>query len=138
MSNFLIGCALGVLVAGAIAASLLAPWPIRVRLLAAAQSADPWLGLCGTPRLDMRAVTLAEVEAGQGRVELVVDEVGTGRRARRTGLIRQVAAPFIVAELDGWSALHTPLLMIIDEDRSVQLHGPHGAVADFSLVGEKI
>ncbi len=138
MTHFLIGCALGGAVAACIGAPLIAPWPVRVRYLAVAQTLDPWLGLdLGmTPRLDMRAVELVSVEADLGRVELVVQDLDGDRGYRRT-LAGTACAPATVAELDGWMALRTPLLMIVDQGLA-HVYGPDGAVTNLSFVKESV
>jgi hypothetical protein len=117
-----------------VSAPFLAPWPVRVRFLAATPMVDPWTGIAPAERLHMRAVTLESVEAERGQVDLVVDGLGAHCRLRS----RESCAPFVVAELDGWSASHMPLLMVIEEDRGVDLYGPHSSVTDFVLTGEKV
>jgi hypothetical protein len=138
VSNFLLGCGLGALLVACISVPFLAPWPIRVRYLAATPLVDPWIGLTPEPRFQMRAVTLASVEADQGQVELTVDELGARHHARSIVLTREACAPGVVAELDGWSASNTPLLMVIEEDGSVHLFGPRTAVTNLALAGEKV
>ena len=134
MEQFAIGCALGCFVAAAICAPVLAPWPIRVRILAAAQAIDPASGLGVANQLDARAVTVADVMVDAGHVMLRVEELGCGTSP---GLIlsRDGCAPAEVAQLDGWAALDTPLLMITDDDgAAVHLYGPCSSLTNFSRV----
>ncbi|HEY5172745.1 MAG TPA: hypothetical protein VIK54_13540 [Acidimicrobiia bacterium] len=138
MFHFFAGCALGATVVICIGVPFLAPWPIRLRYLLTAQVADPVLGLGPTSRLSMWEVTLTVVEANRGHLDLVVDETGNGRSARRIALIRDGCVPSEVAKLDGWLATRTPLLMIVDEDGDTHLNGPDGVVAHLDRVGEKI
>ena len=137
MEHFLIGCVLGAAIVAAIGVPLLAPWPFRVRYLANATTIDPLLGLGPTTRLEMRAVTPVAVDVFAGGVELVAEEVGT-REPRRVSLTRVHCAPAVVAELDGWAATRTPLLMIVDDDDAVHLYGPDGAVTNLSRAGAKV
>ena len=137
VSDLLLGCGLGALLAACISAPFLAPWSIRVRYLAAAPMVDPWFGLAPAPLLEMRVVTLTSVESDHGRVVLVVDGLGTGRARRSTRLNLGSCAPFIVARFDGWAALHTPLLVVIEEDRRVSLYGPHGAIAELVVAEQR-
>lgn len=136
MQHFVLGCAIGALIAAAVAAPLFAPWSFRVRYLVAAPTTDPWHGLGLTPRLEMRAVRLSAFECHDGDVELVADEVDTDRTTRIT-LVRQGCTPALVAKLDAWMALRTPLLMITDHGH-VHVYGPDGAVTNLSLAGEKV
>ena len=137
MSHFLLGCALGAAIAASVGVPLFAPWPFRVRYLATAQTIDPLLGFGPTPRLATRAVTVVSVEAVDGHVQLELADLGSGRDTRRTTLSRRACTPAVVAELDGWATLREPLLMIIDEDRSVHLYGPKGAVTDLLAVAKE-
>ena len=129
MSNFVIGSTLGALVVLCIALPFVGPWSIRVRYLATAPLVDPWLGLGAAPRFQMRMVFLAGVVARDGRVELTVDERARGRDAQPEVFTRE-CSPAVVAQLDGWSAVHTPLLMVIEEDGRVHLYGPRSSVTD--------
>jgi len=138
MSNFLIGGALGALVAAFISAPFVAPWRFRVRYLASAPMADPWLGLAPAPGMQTRAVTLTSVRAARGVVELAVNELGTGRISRRTTLTCESCPPCVIAELDGWATLGTPLLLVTEEDHGVHLYGPHRDVADLVLAEGKM
>jgi hypothetical protein len=138
MSHFLIGCAIGGAIVACIGGPLIAPWSVRVRYLAAAPAFDPWLGadLGLTPRLDMRAVKLVNVEADHGGVELAVEDIDGDHGSRRT-LARTSCPPHAVAELDGWMALRTPLLMIVDREL-VHVYGPESAVTNLSFVKERV
>jgi hypothetical protein len=138
MSHFLIGFAIGGAIAACIAVPLVAPWSFRVRYLATAQAFDPWHGLdLGlTPRLDMRAVKLVSVEAKHGGVELAVEDLDGDRASRRT-LARTSCPPHAVAELDGWMALRTPLLLMVDGEL-VHVYGPESAVTNLSFVKERV
>jgi len=138
VSELLLGCGLGALLAACIGAPFLAPWSIRVRYLAYTPMVDPWIGLAPVPALEMRVVTLASVEANRGQVVLAVDELSTGRTRHRTKLSREVCAPCIVAELDGWAVLRTPLLMVMEEDCRVHLYGPRSEIADLVLAEAKM
>ena len=137
MSNFLIGSALGGLVVVCVALPFVGPWSIRVRYLATAPLVDPWLGL-GAPRFQMLMVTLVGVEAHDGRVALTVDEPARGRDAPPAMFTRAACSPRVVAELDGWSALRTPLLMVIDEEGRTHLHGPRTSVSDLVPTGSVV
>ena len=136
MQYFLWGCALGGFVVVAIAVPLVAPWRIRVRYLATAPTMDPWTGLGLTPRPDMRVVRLAALESRDGTVEISIEEVDTHRAVRVT-LVRTACAPAVLAKLDGWMALRTPLLMMAD-DGHFHMYGPDGVVTNLSLVREKV
>ena len=46
--------------------------------------------------------------------------------------------PSVIAKLDGWSALHTPLLMIIDDAHNAHVYGPGGCVTNLALARENI
>lgn len=133
MVHFLLGCAVGAAVAACIAAPLLLPWPVRVRYLVNAQTVDPLLGLGPIPRLNLRAVTVASVVVDNGRVDLTLEEVDV---VRATVLSREGCLPSDVARLDGWSAVDTPLLMIVDEEADaagrVHVYGPDGSVTGFT------
>lgn len=131
MQLFLLGCALGALIIFAIAVPLLAPWTIRVRFLATASMTDPWTGLGLTPRPDMRVVRLSTVASHDGAVEISIEDTDT-QRATRATLVRAACAPGAVAKLDGWMALRTPLLMMVDQGH-VHLYGPDGVVTNLSL-----
>lgn len=136
MQHFLLGCALGALIAVAIVAPLVAPWPIRMRYLATAPMTDPWSGLALAPGLEMRAVRLSTLECREGDVEISVEEIDTDRTCRVT-LERAACAPAAVAKLDGWLALGAPLLMMTDHGQ-VHVYGPDGAVTNLSQLGEKV
>ena len=138
MSHFLIGCAIGAAIAACVGVPLIAPWPVRVRYLAAAQAFDPWHGLdLGlTPRLDMRAVRLVSVVSGHGGVELAVEDLDGDHGTRRT-LARTSCPPRAIAELDGWMAERTPLLMIVDREL-VHVYGSDSAVTNLSFVKERV
>ena len=136
MEHFLVGCALGFLVVACIATPFVAPWRVRVRYLVNAPAGDPLLGLGPTPRMALREVTVAGVEADRGHVELVVDEQRAGC-ARHCTLSRDACVPAVVARLDGWSATHTPLLMIVDDLGDTHLYGPDGAVTHLDRTEER-
>jgi hypothetical protein len=137
MSDFIVGCALGFLCVGCIAAPFVAPWRIRVRYLVAAQVADPVFGV-GPPRdVTLREVQLTHVDAEGGHVDLVVEEAGVAPASRRRALTRESCAPSVVAKLDGWSTTHEPLLMVVDESGDIHLYGPDGAVTYLSRAEEK-
>jgi hypothetical protein len=139
MTNFLIGCVLGVFLVVCVGIPFLAPWPMRVRYLVDAQYADPVLGFAPVPRLAIGVVTLTAVRADGGHVDLVVDETGAGVSGHGGRVLsRDACAAAVVARLDGWSALHTALLLIIDEKHRVHLYGPDGSITDLEFVGEKI
>lgn len=129
MSHVLIVCVIGALVAVCVVAPLLAPWPTRARYLVTAQMADPLLGFGPASGLAIREVALVAVEDDGGHVEVVVEEVITGRQSRRTTLTRPACPPSVVARLDWWWALSTPLLMTVD-DGDASLHGPEDSVTD--------
>ena len=138
MSHFLIGFAIGGAIVACIGVPLIAPWSIRVRYLAAAPAFDPWFGLdLGmTPRLDIRPVKLVSVESNHGGVDLAVEDLDGDPRSRRT-LARTSCPTHAVAELDGWMALRTPLLMIVDREL-VHVYGPDRAVTNLSFVKERV
>ncbi|MDQ1460482.1 MAG: hypothetical protein QOI08_1966 [Actinomycetota bacterium] len=138
MADFLIGSVVGIFFVGCVAAPFLAPWRVRVRYLVNAQVGDPVLGLAAMPSVVLREVTVVSVESGQGHVEIVVDESGGSDRFRRRRLMRSAAPPAVVAKLDGWSATHTPLLLVVDEARCTHLYGPDGVVTDLDRVEETI
>lgn len=136
MSTFVIGCALGALIAACISAPFLLPWPMRVHYLVAAPMTDPWTGLGLAPRLDMRAVKLRAVESHHGDLELALDDLDTGQSSRVT-IANSACVPSVVSKLDGWMALRTTLLMIMDHG-DAHLYGPDGAVTNLNLAREKI
>jgi hypothetical protein len=137
MNEFLLGSALGFLFVGCIAAPFVAPWRIRVRYIVNAQVADPIFGF-GPPRdVDLREVLLTNVEARDGHVDLVVEEAGTPPGSRCRAFTRDACRPALVAQLDGWSATHAPLLMVVDESGDVHLYGPDGAVTFLNRAEEK-
>jgi hypothetical protein len=94
---------------------------------------DPLTGLGAPPGLEIRGMRMVAVNADRGRVEVVVDEIGPGEVPRRATLTREDCPAAAVAQLDGWESLHTPLLVIADEDAQVHMYGPDGAVTDFRL-----
>jgi hypothetical protein len=134
--HFLIGCALGGVIAACIAAPLLAPWRVRVRYLVNAPMTDPLLGLGLTTRAEMRAVTVLGVATNCRHVRVVVGEAGAGCEGRISTLTREACSPAVVAELDEWAARGTPLLMLVDEAGDAHVYGPDGAATRFSLVGD--
>lgn len=137
MGEFLLGCALGFLFIGCIAAPFVAPWRIRVRYLVNAQVADPVFGV-GPPRdVILSEVQLIVVDTERGRVDLVVEGAGAGPSSRRRALTRESCAPADVAKLDGWSTTNEPLLMVVDECGATHLYGPDGAVTHLSRVEER-
>ena len=137
MNHFLLGCALGFLFVGCIAAPFVAPWPVRLRYLVAAQVADPVFGL-GPPRdVTLQEVHVTHVDADRGHVDLVVEEAGVALASRRRVFSRESCAPADVAKLDGWSTTHEPLLMIVDERGDIHLFGPTGAVTYLNRVEER-
>jgi hypothetical protein len=136
MQHFVLGCAIGGLIAAAILAPLLAPWPIRLRYLVNAPMTDPWTGLGLAPRLDMHAVVLSAIECHEGDVEISIDETGT-RRTSRITLTRAGCPPVALAKLDGWLAMRTPLLMV-KEHGHIYVQGPDGAVTNLTPVGERV
>jgi len=126
VAAFLVGCAIGVVAVLCVAGPVLAPWSLRVRYLAT-QVPDPVLGMGLIPRLHMRVVTLADVFAADGVVELlVVDDGGAG--AGGCKLSGAACSPGVLARLDGWATLSIPLLMLVDDDGDWQLFGPDGGV----------
>ena len=136
MTHFLIGCALGALVAACVGAPFLLPWSLRVRYLVTAPMTDPLFGLGLSPSLDMRAVTLAASGNNQGDIDCAVEEID-GDRASSVKLVHAGCVPGAVAKLDAWTAQRTPLLMIMDHGHA-HMYGPDGAVTDLSFTGEKI
>jgi hypothetical protein len=137
MSQFLLGCTLGFVFVGCIAAPFVAPWRIRVRYLVASQVPDPVFGV-GPPRdVTLREVLLTHVEVERGRVDLVVEEAGAAPASRHRALTRDACAPAVVAKLDGWSTTHEPLLMVVDESGDIHLYGPDGAVTYLNRTEEK-
>jgi hypothetical protein len=100
-----------------------------------AQMSDPLLGLGAPPGVAMRGMQLVAVSADGGHVVVVVDEIDAGEVPRRATLTRDGCPSSAVARLDGWEALHTPLLVIADEGDRVHVYGPDGGVTGFTLVG---
>jgi hypothetical protein len=96
---------------------------------------DPWFGLGPVPLLDMRAVQPCSVERKDCDVELVFAAIDTNHNACIT--FRSAYVPGVVAQLDGWMALRTPLLLITDEGHA-HVHGPDRAVTDFTSAQERI
>ena len=138
MSEFLLGCALGFFFVGCIAAPFVAPWPVRVRFLVAAQVADPVFGV-GPPRdVILQEVHVMNVDAAQGHVDLVVEAAGVAPARRRRAFARDSCAPADIAKLDGWSTTHESLLMVVDERGGGHLFGPNGAVNYLNRVGENV
>ena len=137
MNQFVLGCGLGFLFVACIAAPFVAPWRVRLRYLVAAQVADPVFGV-GPPRdVTLQEVQVAHVDAERGRVDLVVEEAGVALASRRRAFTRDACAPADIAKLDGWSATHVPLLMVVDERGDTHLFGPDGAVTYLNRVEEK-
>ena len=136
MHLFLLGCAIGALIAAVVAVPLVAPWPVRLRYLLTTPATDPFHWLAPVPRLEMRAVRLTEFDCHDGDVDLIADEVDTDRTTRIT-LEHRGCTPAAVAKLDGWMTLGTPLLMMTDQGK-VHLYGPDGAVTNLDRVGEKV
>ncbi|MGO9873092.1 MAG: hypothetical protein ACLPVY_04760 [Acidimicrobiia bacterium] len=134
MPQFLFGCSVGALIAACASAPFLVPWPLRVRYLVTAPMTDPWFGLGPVPLLDMRAVLLCSVEREGRDVELVFAEIDTGHNVGIT--LRSAYLPGAVAQLDGWMARRTPLLLI--NDGHAHVYGPDGAVTDLTFAREKI
>jgi hypothetical protein len=128
MGEFFLGCALGLLFVGCIAAPFVAPWRIRLRYLINAQVADPAFGVSPPRDIALREVKVTTVDACRGRVDLVFEEFGGARDSGRRALSRDGCAPAVVAKLDGWSATGVPLLMVVDEFGDTHLFGPDGAV----------
>ncbi len=140
MLHFFVGCAIGATAVACIGLPFVAPWPMRMRFLVAAQAADPVLGLAAPPGFAMREVSLVAVESRAGHVDVVVDEsrVGRGGGSALRTLRRDACPPAVVAMLDGWSALRTPLLLIVDEDGAAHLHGPGGSVTNLERRGAAV
>jgi hypothetical protein len=126
-----IGCAVCGLVAASIGAPFLLPWSLRVRYLVNAPWTDPFLGLGPAPRLEMRAVTLSGLEIHHCDIEVAFDEIG-GRRTSAIRFDRSGCAPRVVAKFDGWMALRTPLLMILDSGQ-VHIYGPGDVVTELTI-----
>jgi len=133
LSQVVIACAVCGLVAASISAPFLLPWSLRVRYLVNAPWTDPFLGLGPAPRLEMRAVTLSALEIHHGDIEVAFDEIG-GRRMSVIRFDRSGCAPWVVATLDGWMALRTPLLMMTDRGQ-VHIYGPRDAVTELTIAG---
>ena len=134
MDNFLFGCMIGIAAALCIAAPFLLPWHTRVRYLVSVPAIDPRLGTGPLPRHELREVRVAAVETCRGQLELAVEEVGAGHNHRRTALVRDACEPAVIARLDGWAVLDTPLLLIVDDERRAHVYGPDGAVTNLALV----
>jgi hypothetical protein len=131
MSQFVIGGAIGAFIVGTIGGPFLLPWSLRVRFLVNAPMIDPFLGLGPEPCLDMHAVRLTAVEIHHGDVEVAFDEMGAGRTSVMT-CAGAGCPPAAVAQLDGWMALRTTLLVTMDHGH-VDVYGPGGGVAGLSL-----
>ena len=128
MADFLIGCLIGAAAAACIAMPCLLPWHLRVRYLVSVPAVDPRLGVGPLPQHEMREVRVATIGISAGRLELEVEEAGPGEHGRRMLLRRDECAPAVVAQLDGWSTLRMPLLLIVDDLRRAHVYGPDGAV----------
>jgi hypothetical protein len=138
MERFLLGVVAGAILALAVGAPLLASWPTRLRWLLAAPAMDPLLGLTSWSGLLMREVTVVEVGTHGDAVEVTLAE-GCGRSpARLRSLVADSITPGVVAQLDGWSAIHLPLLLIIDAAGEAQLCGPEATTTGFRDVGERV
>jgi len=137
MNYFLLGCALGFVFVGCIAAPFVAPWPMRVRFLVAAQVADPVFGMSPPRDVTLREVHVTQVDAERGHLDLVVEESGAAPACRRRVFTRDSCAPADVAQLDGWSATHEPLLLVVDEHGDTHLFGPRGAITYLNRVQER-
>ena len=137
MSAFFLGCVLGFLFVGCVMMPFVAPWRLRVRYLVAAQVADPVFGVGPPVDVSLREVRVVSVRTEAGHVELVVDEAGAAPVARRRVLARASCAPGELAQLDGWSAAGTPLLMVVDEHCDTHLYGPDGAVTYLTRAEER-
>ena len=138
MTQFLLGCALGIFFVGCVVAPFVAPWRVRVRFLVAAQVADPVFGVAPPRDVVLQEVQVTRVDAEQGHVDIVVEEAGLERASRCRVFARDSCAPADVAKLDGWSTTHDPLLMIVDERGDAHLYGPNGAVNYLNRVEENM
>ena len=130
MATFFFGCAIGAAAAACIVAPFFLPWHLRVRYLATSPAIDPRLGF-GPPAPALQEVRIAAVAADHGHLEVAVDEVGATRRSL---LASEASQPAVIAQLEGWSVLRTPLLMVIDEEHRAHVYGPDGAVTNLALV----
>jgi hypothetical protein len=84
----------------------------------------------------MRVVRLLALDSHDGDVEITLEEIDTPR-ASHTSLVRAGCVPAVVAKLDAWMALDTPLLMMTDRGH-LHVYGPDGAVNNLSRAGERV
>jgi len=133
MTNFLFGCVIGIAAAVCIAAPFFLPWHLRMRYLVSVPAIDPRLGVGPMPRHEMREVRLARVQTAGTHVDLLVEEPGAGSASRCSHLVCDVGTPAVTAQLDGWAAVDTPLLLIVDDDHRAHVYGPDGAVTNLAI-----
>jgi hypothetical protein len=136
MLLFAAGVVAGMTIVAILAAPFWLPWPARMRWILAMQAAPDPLGVgTGTvcAPLSMQEVVLRDIVATDGRIELEVLETRHASSTRRLHLSGRVPAAHVVAALEGWSAVATPLLLWYERDGLVHLYGPHAAVTSLRL-----
>ena len=137
MERFVLGLLVGAIVAFALCAPWLAPWPIRLRLLLAGQAPDPFLGLSPLLPLDLSEVQVVDVAVHGDCIAATVATRVRGS-ARLRALVVASQAPGLIAQLEGWSAVRVPLLLIIEEDGRAELCGPEATLTGFRAVSARL
>ncbi len=139
MERFALGFLLGAAVALAVSAPWVAPWPIRLRLLLAGQTPDPFLGLSPLTSLDMSEVEIVDVLVRGDSLEVAVAAPFRGSGPVRTRLlVTALRAPGRIAQLEGWCAVRIPLLLIIEEGGGAQLCGPDATLTGFRNASARV
>jgi hypothetical protein len=130
MESVLLTAAIVLVVVAGLGWTLVDPsWARQVRWTVAA----PALGFAGTPHevgapLDLREVTLGSVRVRDGLLDLEMLE----RRASG-GILRFVSdtvpRPEVLAMLDEWHALRTPMILYVDQSGVASVTGPVATIA---------
>jgi hypothetical protein len=114
----------GIAAAFALAAvPLLLPWPKQLRWLLASTSVPDPMGMSAGPYpLMLREVTVAEVHRSGEGVAVELAEISHATPSFYV-LPAGAATADAVACLDHWSVQQVPLLLVVDADSDVSLHG---------------
>jgi hypothetical protein len=133
--GLVVGATFGVLIGAATAAlvvlPLVASWPMRLRWLIASQAAHPLFSLPMSTGYVLSEVRLVDVRPRLDAVDVTVAEPPEPRRSRR---LRTVTHPGTIAKLEGWHAIRTPLLLLVDDTGTAQLCGPDASVPGFRRI----
>ncbi len=124
MAAFVFVVALVLLTTAICAVALAGPWRMRLGFLLATDATDPVGSVTCWSGITMRAVTLVDVRPAGGSIQLSVADGGSRERLRRWTFSCATPATGVLARLEGWAAVATPLLLTVHANGIVQLAGP--------------